>query len=160
MRFCIARSKISGTSINKVRYSSWCVKDGCSPIFANPYKTRRKCVHFENHAITIESLLKDTLKLLTAWYHNFADLTFTWIEDCQAAFDRLKTALTQPLVHDYYTQIIVNYRVFILTTYTSGPVIGYILGQVASTGNAKLIVRGGCSLINMNANTSCPRKRV
>lgn len=70
------------------------------------------------------------------------DTPFTWTEECQSAFDKLRTALTTSPVLAYPD----HNKPFTLTTDASGSAIGYILGQTDSTGIERVIAYGGRSL--------------
>lgn len=70
------------------------------------------------------------------------DAPFIWSEECQSAFDKLRTALTTSPVLAYPD----HNKPFTLTTDASGSAIGYILGQIDSTGIERVIAYGGRSL--------------
>lgn len=65
------------------------------------------------------------------------DKEFTWTQECQNSFEKLKTLLTTPPVLAYPDHT----RPFSLTTDASGTAIGYILGQ-----RDRVIAYGGRSL--------------
>ncbi|CAG2216259.1 unnamed protein product [Mytilus edulis] len=70
------------------------------------------------------------------------DVPFEWSEKCQKAFDQLKKALCSAPILVYPNMS----KPFILTTDASGTAIGYILGQLDSKGQEKVIAYGGRSL--------------
>ncbi|CAC5382706.1 Transposon Ty3-G Gag-Pol polyprotein [Mytilus coruscus] len=70
------------------------------------------------------------------------DVPFEWSEKCQMAFDQLKKALCSAPILAYPNMS----KPFILTTDASGTAIGYILGQLDSKGQEKVIAYGGRSL--------------
>lgn len=70
------------------------------------------------------------------------DNKFKWCDECQTAFDLLKTALTSPPVLAYPD----NSKPFILTTDASGTALGFILGQFDDNGKERVIAFGGRSL--------------
>lgn len=70
------------------------------------------------------------------------DKEFTWTQECQNAFEKLKTLLTTPPVLAYPDHT----RPFSLTTDASGTAIGYILGQRDKNGKDRVIAYGGRSL--------------
>ena len=70
------------------------------------------------------------------------DVAYKWTEECQSAFDKLKTALTTSPVLAYPD----HSKPFTLTTDASGSAIGYILGQADSNGKERVIAYGGRSL--------------
>ncbi|VDH99565.1 Hypothetical predicted protein [Mytilus galloprovincialis] len=70
------------------------------------------------------------------------DIPFEWSEKCQKAFDQLKKALCSAPILVYPNMS----KPFILTTDASGTAIGYILGQLDSKGQEKVIAYGGRSL--------------
>lgn len=76
------------------------------------------------------------------------DVKFKWSEECQAAFEQLKTALTSPPVLAYPD----NSKPFVLTTDASGTALGFILGQFDDNGVERVIAFGGRSLNKFERN--------
>lgn len=76
------------------------------------------------------------------------DVKFKWSEECQAAFEQLKTALTSPPVLAYPD----NSKSFVLTTDASGTALGFILGQFDDNGVERVIAFGGRSLNKFERN--------
>ena len=70
------------------------------------------------------------------------DVKFTWTDQCQIAFYRLKTSLTTPPVLAYPD----HSGPFTLTTDASGTAIGYFLGQYGRYGKERVVAFGGRSL--------------
>ncbi|VDI07259.1 Hypothetical predicted protein [Mytilus galloprovincialis] len=70
------------------------------------------------------------------------DVPFEWTEKCQKAFDQLKQSLCSSPILAYPNMS----RPFILTTDASGSAIAYILGQLDSEGQERVIAYGGRSL--------------
>ncbi|CAG2216284.1 unnamed protein product [Mytilus edulis] len=70
------------------------------------------------------------------------DVPFEWSEKCQKAFDQLKQSLCSSPILAYPNMS----RPFILTTDASGSAIAYILGQLDSEGQERVIAYGGRSL--------------
>lgn len=78
------------------------------------------------------------------------EIKFEWSDDCQYAFDQLKTALTSPPVLAYPD----NSKPFTLTTDASGTALGFVLGQFDDKGKERVIAFGGRSLNKFERNYS------
>lgn len=76
------------------------------------------------------------------------DVKFKWSEECQAAFEQLKTTLTSPPVLAYPD----NSKPFVLTTDASGTALGFILGLFGDNGVKRVIAFGGRSLNKFERN--------
>jgi hypothetical protein len=92
---------------------------------------RRFVLNYSKICIPLHKLLKKEVK--RKFSHG------DWTDECQAAFEKLKIALTSPPILRFPDMN----KDFILTTDASGHALGYILGQLDENGHEYVVSYGG-----------------